>query len=92
MNFSTIKKDSPESYDLCPSNSVPNVYDFLDEKQVYLTITFEPEHLKQWGWEVNCRSRYIREQANYICRADAEQAGMETAFAELNTLILAGNA
>ena len=69
-----------------------DAYLFFDEKQIVVTPTFMQGEAKPWGYEVQGKTRFMREQANYPDRISAEQAGFEQAFSELQKLILAGNA
>jgi hypothetical protein len=96
MNWKSIKTIAPDAYDLAAGLSLPAAgisatYGLLDRHALYLVLTYERDTDNPWGYELH-GPRFIREQCRYANRNAAEQAGMETAFEQLNKLVLAGNA
>lgn len=68
------------------------LYDFFDYYCIVVTVNYSPDESHQWGYEVRATGRIIIESYRYDSRQEAEDAGFETAFEELNKIILQGNA
>jgi len=68
-----------------------DMYDYFDKKEIVVTPTFMRDAKKPWGYQVQTRTRFMREEANYTTRQAAEKAGFEQAFQEHQKQILAGN-